>query len=221
MIVGGDCYERIAALTIPRAEQVLNHPVTTIAPPPNTPAHLFKLDLFQHFSTEHILLIDSDIVFFNWDWADFEPSAFNAVRSQNLHKFPPILQAVRNYIPEPSPLFNTGLWLAPRALADVFSQASKHLKPGGRLLDFMHNFQDETPTNLALHENQAPVHVLPNKYNKLHHIWQQPYLPPPEDSFGVHLLSGDPEKKLERIQAYCEKYPLTSNCQSPPRSLLS
>lgn len=215
MIVCGDEYHQIADITAPRASKVLGAPIIRITPPADVAPHLFKLELFKHFDTEHILLLDSDIVLFDWNWNDFALDAFNAAPSQNLHHFPHILKAIRQYIPEPAPLFNTGLWLAPRSESTMFELAAKYLKPPfGSLVNFPFNFHDETPTNLALYRTAALTHTLSATYNRLNHMWQEPYLPPPGDAFGVHLLSGTPSQKLARIQAYCDAYPVKASYQS-------
>lgn len=207
MIAVGDVYREISNITAPRAERVLDCPVRLFTETELDPK-LLKLELFQHVDTEHVLMLDCDIVLHAWDWSPFRSDAFNAVHCQNIQNYPPIWNALRAVIPEPVPLFNTGLWLAPRGIEPVFSLAKHYLFD--QLLNFPLNFAEETPTNLALHRTEFAVNILPERYNRCQHLDLSPYTPDAKDVFGMHLLSGTPEQKLERIRTYCERFPLDS-----------
>lgn len=202
VIAIGDVYQEISKLTVPRMERFLG-PVRVFSEPHPNPWQ-FKLDLFEHTNAEHILFIDVDIVLHGWDWAPFEPGKFNAVLSQNLVDFPDILRSIRMYIPQRAPLFNSGFWLAPRGVHDIFQEAKALAQT--ELQHFPFNFQEETPLNLALHRFEFPTHVLPTKYNNLQHIWKVDQ-PEPGDTLCMHLLSGTPDEKLKRIQKYCSNWP--------------
>lgn len=200
----GDVYQQIAKITVPRMERLIGAPVRILSEPHPNPL-MFKLDLLKHTDAEHLLFIDVDIVLHAWDWAPFEPEKFNAVVCYS-SLFPDILQSLRQHIPAPAPLFNSGFWLAPKSVQPVF-QLAKDIAEN-ELNTFKFQFNEETPLNLALHRTGFPCNELPEKYNNLQHIWKIVQPVAATDTIGMHLLSGNPLKKLARIKRYCERYPL-------------
>lgn len=202
MIAVGDTHQEMASLTAPRVEETTGLVVHLITDAPDP--WLTKLDLLDVASTDLVMLVDADIVFHSWNWTALQFDCFNAV-SANWWPEWDSTKALKKLMPYPGrPLFNTGLWIAPKTLAPVFKYAKELAQ--GELKDSPVKFWDETPLNLALQRTDSPTHNLPRGFNHQHsHLTTLG----PKPTRGLHAVHFEGHhNKLARVKRYCEKYPL-------------
>ena len=206
MVATGEHYQAMAAITLPRAERALGMPVeliTDVAEP-----YEAKLQLLDGLADdEHVLLLDTDLVFFGWDWSPIQPGLFNAAEDM-LHPSWPGTAAILKLMPYPKELtFNTGLWIAPGSLQSVFQAAL--LSARNELKDFPYRLWEQTPLNFALQAFRTPrTWLSAQRFN-----WQlspkdHADPAPKKGTLVVHLMEGKtPQAKLERVAKYCERFP--------------
>lgn len=207
MLAKGPEYVAMAELTRPRAEKALGVSVELITDIDDPfDAKLSLLDDVE--PDEHVMLLDTDLVFFGWDWNAIVPDKFNAAIDM-LHPSWPGTKAITDLMPYPNePTFNTGLWIAPGSLWDVFHVA-RHLMHND-LRDFPYRVWDQTPLNLALQQTRAPRNPLHAKRFNWQVSPRGHFDPPPHPiTLVVHLIEGtSPQSKLERVAKYCKAHPL-------------
>lgn len=204
MIAKGEAHLKMAALTKPRAEKLLDTSITLIEPEGDP--YFEKLSLFNLVPPHsRVLFIDCDLVLFRWDWSPFNLDKFNAVFDKMHPSWPGTREIIRR-MPKHPTTANTGLWFAPATMSSVFEEAKVIYE---EQKDFPYRLGDQTPLNVALQKNNIRVHWLPTYFN--HQLSPRPTRPdaaPPKHCIGVHLVGSDAEKKLERVETYVKKYPL-------------
>lgn len=216
MIAIGEVHQQMVKLTKPRVERVLGLPVLVIDnyddfPDAADPFEI-KLQLLSKYKRP-IVFIDTDVVMFQWRWDLIDPRyphfALNTMSSAW-----PGTKAIRALLMG-SPCVNTGVWYSPLGSASLFTEALRIKRTS--LKDFPYSLGDQTPLNVALMRMpRSEWRLLPEHFNV--------QLPPstvdraPQfRDLAIHLVGGtiptpsepsDPQSKLRRVRAYCEKYPL-------------
>ena len=216
MIAIGEVHQQMVKLTKPRVERVLGLPVLVIDnyddfPDAADPFEI-KLQLLSKYKRP-IVFIDTDVVMFQWRWDLIDPRyphfALNTMSSAW-----PGTKAIRTLLMG-SPCVNTGVWYSPLGSALIFAEALRIKRTS--LKDFPYALGDQTPLNVALMRTpRSEWRLLPEHFNV--------QLPPSTTDrapqfrdLAIHLVGGtiptpsepsDPQSKLRRVRAYCEKYPL-------------
>lgn len=219
MVAIGQVHQQMLELTKPRVEKVLGLTVHVINSyndfPDAADPFEIKLQLLSKYR-KPIVFIDTDVVLFGWNWRSFDDRYPHFVLDKMSSAWPGTL-AIRNIVS--GPCVNSGVWYAPLGASYLFEHALQIKRT--ELKDFPYALGDQTPLNVALarahkREGWRVWRELPATFNV--------QLPPntvdraPKfGDFAVHLVGGtiptpsepsDPQSKLRRVRAYCEKYPL-------------
>lgn len=190
--VYGDRFKAIAELTIPRAEAVLGQRVEVITDCSEM-EELKLLRTQELLSRGPVLWVDADILFRSWHWPTFYRGGFCAALDHHWMGAPGLVDPIK-HLCNVQRLFNTGLWFASPAQMPVFALAYEYSKTpkDRRPLGW---FYDQLPMNLALHNLDRPVNILPDAYNvQLHQL----RFDAPPDGHALHVVGSG--GKLERIQ---------------------
>lgn len=215
VVVHGDLYRKMADVSVPRMERVLHCPVEIHDLSQANSAEsvwFYKLSLLNRVK-ETVLCLDADLVFCHFNWDDLDLDKFNAVLDTPFLGWATGCQATRKYYP-PEKAINGGFWYCPfkPEYVALFERAT-YLKTHV-LHNFKYAFGDQAALNLALHELQPPIHLLPNSYN-----WQVPPNKPlllPNgthighaigESFHVDGVAPKIPSKLSRLQQLLLKNP--------------
>lgn len=216
MIAIGEVHQQMVKLTKPRVERVLGLPVLVIDSyddfPDAADPFEIKLQLLSKYKRP-IVFIDTDVVMFQWRWDLIDPRYPHFALNVMSPAWPGT-KAIRTLLMG-SPCVNTGVWYSPLGSALIFAEALRIKRTS--LKDFPYALGDQTPLNVALMRTpRSEWRLLPEHFNV--------QLPPATTDrapqfrdLAIHLVGGtiptpsepsDPQSKLRRVRAYCEKYPL-------------
>lgn len=173
----------------------------------------YKLSLLSR-TKEATMCLDADLVFCHFDWDILDLDRFNAVIDYPLPKWKPGYNAFKKLYP-PEDAINAGLWYCPYKpeYLELFAYAA-HLKNTPKIQSFRYQFGEQTALNLAIHEMQPELFILPNEYNW--HVYnKQPLILPPDvcvahaigDSFHIDGVNPNLPAKLQRLQQLLWKNP--------------
>lgn len=223
MIAIGEVHQQMARLTKPRVEKVLGLPVLLIEsyndfPDAKDPFEI-KLQLLSKYRRP-LVFIDTDVIVFDWRWDLIDPRYPHFAMNEMSPAWPGT-RAIQSILMG-APCVNTGVWYAPLHCDELF-QIALELKRT-ELKDFPYALGDQTPLNVALTRWNRREHgwrergwrELPSRFN----VQLSPSAvdrPPKVGDLAIHLVGGtiptpseqsDPQSKLHRVRAYCEKYPI-------------
>lgn len=210
-VVRGAEFEKMLEIGKPRAERCLGMPVTVLRPGPEENLWVYKMSLLSKLEAP-VLCLDTDLLFFNWDWSVFDWNKFNAVLDLPFLKWKTGMRELGKYYPTQTSI-NGGLWYSP--------YSDEHLRMFHCAKNFIiyesekcpYPFGDQTGLNTAIYRLSTEVNFLPYSYN--YHVFQDE--PFPCDTKVVHVI-GDtlntpdgkphPERKLRRFQKLAQMPPI-------------
>jgi hypothetical protein len=202
MVVRGAEFEQMLEVAKPRAERCLGMPITVLRPSPEEDLWVFKMSLLSKLEAP-VLCLDTDLLFFDWDWDEFDWNRFNAVLDLPLLKWSTGVRELGKYYDVKKGV-NGGMWYAPYTLDHlrVFHCAKNFILYESQKCRYA--FGDQTALNTALYRLQTDVHFLPYAFN--YHVFKDETFPC--DTKVVHVI-GDtlntedgkphPERKLRRF----------------------
>lgn len=211
MVVRGAEFEQMLEITKPRAERCLEMPITVFRPEPEEDLWVFKMSLLSRLNSP-VLCLDTDLLFFDWDWSEFRWDLFNAVLDLPLLKWGTGVRELSKYYDVQRGI-NGGMWYSPYS-ADylrMFHCAKNFILYESKKC--LYPFGDQTALNTALYRFMSHVHFLPYSFN--YHVFKEEAFPC--DTKVVHVI-GDtlntadgkphPERKLHRLKKLAHMPPV-------------
>lgn len=210
MVVRGDEFEQMLELSKPRAERCLGMPITVLRPEPDENLWVFKMSLLAKLQTP-LLCLDTDLLFFDWDWSELQWDQFNAVLDLPILRWKAGVRELSKHY-DVSRSINGGLWYSPftRDHLTLFHCAKNCIIYEKSC---PYPFGDQTALNTALYRLSTEVHHLPYSFN--YHVFKDEAFPC--DTKVVHVI-GDtvntsdgkshPDLKLRRFKKLAKMNPL-------------
>ena len=203
MVVRGDEFEQMLDISKPRAERCLGLPITVLRPAQEENLWVFKMSLLSKLE-KPVLCLDTDLLFFDWDWSEFRWDMFNAALDLPLLRWKTGVRELNKYYDTRCGI-NGGMWYSPynEEHLRVFHCAKNFILYESKQCKYA--LGDQTALNAALYRLATPVHHLPYSFN--HQISQETSLP--KNVKVLHVI-GDtintsdgkphPDRKLHRFK---------------------
>lgn len=163
MVVRGPEFEQMLDISKPRAERCLGLPIEVLRPEPEEDLWVFKMSLLAKLQRP-VLCLDTDLLFFDWDWSEFRWEMFNAALDLPLLKWNTGVRELNKYYDTRRGI-NGGMWYSPYndEHLRVFHCAKNFILYESKSCKFA--LGDQTALNAALYRLQTPVHHLPYTFN--------------------------------------------------------